>query len=172
MWGKAVGDWWEMEDERQSTDMVGSPGTQATWPMADSYRNRTTRRSKALKGTAQGVHQLAHQPIERATVRLRLFFLRLRHKNKQILRRRPVFKVHKGFYTKVRVRQGLNNNREKCTVVATSSFDCKKSMRIYILFIYWALFAGIFLLNNYCFEMVFVGNLLLWIPYPHTTNFL
>ena len=46
--------------------MVGSPGTQSPWPMAaaaDGYRNRTTRRSKALKGTAQGVPQLAPSPL-------------------------------------------------------------------------------------------------------------
>jgi len=49
------------------SDMVGSPGTQSPWPMAaaaDGYRNRTTRRSKALKGTAQGVHQLAQRASE------------------------------------------------------------------------------------------------------------
>jgi len=90
-------------------DMVGSPGTQATWPIAsaavdDSYRNRTTRRSKALKGTAQGVHQLVHPrslaacPAHRASYRTSAS-LYLRHTNKKnTLRRRPVFKVHSDIF--------------------------------------------------------------------------
>ena len=104
--------------------MVGSPGTQATWPIAsaaadDSYRDRTTRRSKALKATAQGVHQLASsladdaaQPIERATVRLRLFSSGTQ--TKRILSvEDPCSKSTRLHSYYVRVRQGHNNNNNK-----------------------------------------------------------
>ena len=102
--------------------MVGSPGTQSPWPMAaaaDGYRNRTTRRSKALKGTAQGVHQLAPSPLaapaQRAGFRTSASVsLRQKKKvSKYVRRSRPVFKVHAEYvYRYVRVRQGYNNNKE------------------------------------------------------------
>jgi len=85
----------------------------------DSYRNRTTRRSKALKATAQGVHQLASsladdaaQPIERATVRLRLFSSGTQ--TKRILSvEDPCSKSTRLHSYYVRVRQGNNNNNNK-----------------------------------------------------------
>jgi len=52
----------EEEDERHGWKS-GDASNMANGAAADGYRNRTTRRSKALKGTAQGVHQLAPSPL-------------------------------------------------------------------------------------------------------------
>jgi hypothetical protein len=66
----------EEEDERHGWKS-GDASNMANGAVADGYLNRTTRRSKALKGTAQGVRQLAPsplpQPSERGSVRPRLF---------------------------------------------------------------------------------------------------
>ena len=53
----------EEEDERHGWKS-GDASNMAIGAAADGYRNRTTRRSKALKGTAQGVHQLAQRASE------------------------------------------------------------------------------------------------------------
>jgi len=48
----------------KSGDASNMANSLASAAADDSYRNRTTRRSKALKATAQGVHQLASSLAE------------------------------------------------------------------------------------------------------------